>query len=280
MTRRAEDPPELGRRSWLKATTAAVVGGCGAGWGSLLRRSGNSVLSAAETSEPDPHTTTGEDSALGPLITQFVRANLPEKYENLKEWGTKKRVWDGIKWEFDQGRLETRRRWKDVNHGSWKMYQAWPITPEQELTVELKNLRALRPGCAAVELLCRARIGAFARWSEWRHGVQLFSVHADAEARVRLALSLEATSRLDLASFPPGVVLEPKATAADLYLEDFRLLSVSDLRGSAAKELGDALEGVLRREVAGQSDKLVTKINQRIEKSQDKLKFAPSLWPF
>jgi hypothetical protein len=63
-------------------------------------------------------------------------------------------------------------------------------------------------------------------------------------------------------------------TEAELQVVSYRLERVSQLGGSLAFELGKTLREVLERQVAKQSDKLPRKINQQIEKNQDKLRFS------
>ncbi len=216
---------------------------------------------------------------LSELITGIVRRSIPDEYENKKEWGMTKPVWDGLHISLDDGQIKTKRRWKEVNHGSWKTYRAWPIHPDQELQVRVMNLREIRPGLAGADLECHIHVGTSGRWSEWRRGVQLFSFGTDADAQVRLTIALELGSRLDVSHFPPDLVLLPKATSADVQLIHFKLIRVSDISGPVARELGDALEGFLRHELRDQQPKIVEKINRQIDKHQDQLRLSAKLWP-
>src|SRR5436190_24072410 len=53
----------------------------------------------------------------------LLRDQLPPQYENWKKWGKTKEVWAGVKVEREGFKIETRRKKKIVNHGSWSMYR-------------------------------------------------------------------------------------------------------------------------------------------------------------
>src|SRR5262245_9514089 len=48
-------------------------------------------------------------------ITNLVRQQLPENYEKRKNWGHTAKAFDGVSVKIEDGRLETRRKYKDAN---------------------------------------------------------------------------------------------------------------------------------------------------------------------
>lgn len=213
-------------------------------------------------------------SGLDRLIRDLVLQNAPHEYENDRQWGGTRQVWDGLHVWRDGLRIKTKRRWKDANHGTWKKYRAWLIDPDHQFDVQFLNLHKTAEGKAAFDLLIDAKLGAWGRLSEWRQDVQLFSFSADAEATVRLKLSCELSARLDPSHLPPDLVLQPQVMAADLALVDFRLKRISDADGPLVKQLGKSLREVLEDELRDRQPRLVQRMNDQIRDHQDDLRLS------
>ena len=175
---------------------------------------------------------------------------------------------------LDGLQLKTKRRWKEANHGTWKRYNAWLIDPDQQFDLRIENIREAEKGRIAFEIAIDAKLGLFARLSEWQHGVQLISVSTDAEAVVQLRMTCEASMKLDFEQFVPDLVVEPEITAADLTLMHFDLQRVSNLQGPGVEQLGRSLRDVLQDEINHRRPRLVAQANRQIERNRDKLRFS------
>jgi hypothetical protein len=232
----------------------------------LLRS--DAVLSA--NSMPTPGSQSGTDALVRSLLIQ----NLPREYENSKNWGQTKRRWNGVDVSLDGLRLDTKRRWKDVNHGTWSRYRAWLIDPEHSLQIRFTDARQTANQATQVDLIIDAQIGATGRLSEWNRGVQLYSFSADADAQVRLQVSCEMGLKFDATKLPPDVLLAPKVIDAKLELLAFRLNRISQADGPLVRELGERLHGDLNREIEERRTKLVEKLNRAIEKNRDHLRLS------
>jgi hypothetical protein len=208
------------------------------------------------------------------LLRQLALAAIPETYENTKHWGGTKRMWDGVHLSLDGLRLKTKRKWRDANHGTWKRYQAWLIDPEEQFDLRIENIRPAEQGRIAFEIAIDAKLGLFARLSEWQHGVQLISVSTDAEAVVRMRMTCEARMKLDFEQFIPDLVIEPEITSADLTLVSFDLQRISNLHGPGVEQLGRNLHDVLQGEINDRRPKLVAQANRQIEKNREKLRLS------
>ena len=230
-----------------------------------------SQLSAGDSAEVAALVTAGESKD---LLRQLALAAIPETYENTKHWGQTRRVWVGLHVSLDGLLLKTKRRWKEANHGTWKRYSAWLIDPDQQFDLRIENIREADQGRIAFEIAIDAKLGLFARLSEWQHGVQLISLSTDAEAVVQLRMTCEARMKLDFEQFVPDLVIEPEITAADLTLVHFDLQRVSNLHGPGVEQLGRSLHDVLQDEINDRRPKLVAQANRQIEKNQDKLRFS------
>lgn len=221
-----------------------------------------------------PVTVTAKDAGLSEIVTGLVRSNLPDQYEKRKNWDKTTDVWDGLHMSLDGGKIKTKRRKKAVNHGTWTMYRAQLTNPD-EFTVEVKNLRRLDDGRAAFDAEFYAPLAVFGRINQWQYGVQLISLSADADARVRLKITCAVKTRLEPSKgFVPDVVIEPEVTAAQIVLEEFHLKRISQLHGPLVKEIGEEAHDFLQDEINDRNTQIVVKINKAIAKQQDKLRVS------
>jgi hypothetical protein len=207
------------------------------------------------------------------FLTELAREHLPDKYEKSKDWGQTTRVLAG--WEVTRRglRLETRRRYREVNDGAWQKYRIEVIDPERTFQVRVSNLRQVdNKLLGEVEVLARLR--AFGRHSQWERGVQLYSVSADATAGVRLSAQVEVGVQLDPSRLPPDVVLRPRVTSARLELLDFRLERVSDLSGPVVRSLSGTVEKLVEERIAQKREKLVEKLNRSLAKREEVMRFS------
>jgi hypothetical protein len=225
-----------------------------------------------------PETTIREsDGGLSELVTQLIKTHLPPEYEKKKNWGQTTEVFDGLHLKLDGVHLKTKRKKRTVNHGTWTMYRVRLSEPDQ-FTLRIHNLRALDDGRAGFDLEVYAPLELFGRLSEWQRGVQLFSLSADGNARVRLhatcALRMKIVSAKE--SVFPDVAIEPEVISAQILLESFRLERISQLDGPLVKQLGREAREVIEDELTDRNTEIVTKINQQIAKKQDKLRLPLS----
>jgi len=213
---------------------------------------------------------------LNSLLTALVVEIVPPEYEDRRKWGMQKKVFDGLKWSGSGLDIKVRNREKKVNDGTWKYYRITVVEPEKNLQVAISNFRKGENGRAAFDAVVKAKLHCFARLSQWESGIQLASFSVDADARAELHIQCELGIKIDSSTLPPGVVLEPVVTGANLDLASFKLRSISKLDGPLVHELGESLEDRVAKELDERSDKLVSKLNRSIAKNQDKLKLSLS----
>lgn len=213
---------------------------------------------------------------LGQLATSIVMENLPKTYEDNKRWGRQKEVYRGIKLRREGWKLETKRRRKRVNHGSWERYELKQIDPQKNVSVRFSQVETNEDGSVSFHLKFVSRVNAYARFSEWNRGVRLLSISLDADADV--ILDLDCTLDVDFVAtrFPPDVILKPKVDDASLNVRRFRVNRVSHFDGPVARELGDSLKKMVVKKVNEKRPKLVAKINRQIAKNEDKLRLSLS----
>lgn len=218
------------------------------------------------------------------LMQRIVRENVPDKYVHEKDWGTTDRRWDGIQIKRRGPlRLTTKRKWKEVNHGTWKRYEITQIDPQENLTMRIENVRDAGAGKVGFDVRLSSKLHVFGRLAKWAKGVQVYNVSADADADVEMQIQCEVGMKLDIRKFPPDVIMAPEVTSADLQVADFRLQKVSKLRGPLVRELSGSVQKLLVDKIEEKRDRLPEKINRQIAKNQGKMRlsladFASDKW--
>ena len=208
---------------------------------------------------------------LDDFLTQLALDSMPVRYVEDKDWGKQKERWDGIKVSFKNGRLHTKRRKKMVNHGTWDRYEVSLVDPENSFSVQLNNFEETDSDRVTFDVIITAKVNVVARQAKWVKGVQLYSISADGSAAVKLAISASLGSRLDVAKFPPDLIFDPRIEDAKIELEDFRIDRVSKAGGEFAQQVTRIVKSKLDKKVAPKEEKLVKKLNAKIEKNRDRL---------
>lgn len=218
------------------------------------------------------------------MIQRIVRENVPEKYVHDKDWGKTDRRWDGLD-ITSKGplRLTTKRKWKEVNHGTWRRYEISPVNPAEDLQIRIENVHDAGDGQVAFEVSLASKLHVHGRQAEWTKGVQVYSVSADADADVRMRAWCRVGTRLDVAKFPPDVIISPTIDKADLDVTKFKLRSVSKLDGPMVRQLGKRVHKLLDNKIEEKREQLPNKLNRAIAKHNDKMRlsladFAASKW--
>jgi hypothetical protein len=209
------------------------------------------------------------------LIEHIVFEAIPRDYENTKKWGTTKEVFDGWHVHAEGLKIETKRKKKRVNHGTWKRYRLTMVDPHQTLKVRLHNPRRLDTGEWETELFLAARLDVEARLQEWQRDIRLLSISAQATADLELRIFGTAATTLDPTDVPPSVVFQPTVKEAELRLLSFKLRRVSKADGPLIRELvGDGIEPLLEELIREKNDELAARLNRQIQKNQDSLRFS------
>lgn len=208
------------------------------------------------------------------LVTRLALENMPHHYHDDKNWGKQDKRWDGVNIKRDGLRLKTKRRWKTVNHGTWRKYSIELLNPKEEFTIQLKNLHQTSTGQLGFDVHFTAHLKLNARQSKWVKGLQLYSVSAAGHAKVRLRVQFEMDTSLDLKQLPPALIFSPHANSASLHIDEFHLDRVSKLGGEFSQQLGKQVRKILEEKVAEKQDKLVQKVNRGIQKNKSKLRLS------
>lgn len=208
------------------------------------------------------------------LLKALLSQALPQDYEKTKGWGATRKRWDGLQVRTDGLKIRTKRRWKNVNHGTWKKYRLEMVDPEEHLVVRIFNLREMGLGKIAFNLKMGAKLNVQGRLQEWNNGVRLVSMSAEAVADVELQIGLQVSTSMNPAKFPPDVIVKPRAESANVSMTSFQLKRLSQADGSIVRELGEAIEHVVQDKIKNENAKLTEKINRQFEMKQDDLRLS------
>lgn len=208
------------------------------------------------------------------IVEELALEQLPTRYVNEKNWGRTREVFDGVRLRREGLRLETERKWKTVNDGTWTRYELSLPPSKAGVDLRIDQWKSLAEDRWQAELVCEAPLHVFGRVAIWERGVQLISVNADADARVRLRVRAEITAGLDISRIPPELMLDPQVTAAEVELLEYRLHRVSQLHGPLAKHLGEGLEDLIQDRVRDANASLVDKLNRQIDKKKERLRLS------
>jgi len=216
-------------------------------------------------------------------LSQWIRwlalMNLPPNIEDNRKWGRRKEVFDGVDMKMDGWRLDTKRKWKTVNHGTWSRYYIEFIDPANQLQVDVLKLQIHPTGkrfSTSIQIVAPMKL--FARVSQFQRDVQWFSISTKADAVVAMRVDCDVEIRINPLVLPPEVEFRPSVTDASIELRQFDVSEISQIHGDVAEWLGDGLHRVLNRRLANYREKLVDKMNASIAKQQSKLKLSAQAW--
>lgn len=211
-------------------------------------------------------------------LEAMIRANLPPMYEDDRKWNQQKEVWDGIKFRREGLKVETKRKKKLVNSGTWTRYRISIVEPEKNLWIQFQRLETLPDGRIAFAVTVDCALDVFGRLSQWARDVQLFSLSANADAACRLTLAGTVQFQMNVLKFPPDVAIKPVVDEAHIELTYYRVRRVSQVGGDFAKTLGKGLRSVVDNKLDDMNGKLVDKINKQLDKKSDRLSFSTQDW--
>lgn len=215
------------------------------------------------------------NESLSSLAQRTVLDSIPRHFEDKKNWGMTTKIVDGLRLKNDGDGLKIRKHTKEVKDGLWKQYDADLIDPEHQLQVRVDNMHKTDSGHTAFQIFVSARLRGEARLEQWKDGIKLFNIDAQAESKIETRLDCEMAVDWKVGGVLGQFQVEPKVTAAHIDLADFELKKLSKIEGWPAREIGENFKAAIARKLHAEEPKLVEKANKAIAKRQEKLKFLP-----
>lgn len=207
------------------------------------------------------------------FVLQLAKLIVPDEYENTKHWGKKKTIKTGIRLTRENGRLRTRSSRKDLNHGSWYFYRV-TINDPQQVQLRLDDVQQKNESTFTFTIVAEAPLTIFARHALWQLGVQLWSVHADINARVRFKADCTVEIKVNPTRIPPDVELAPKVHAVDIELLSFKITRFSQLGRDITEPFSKTVRELIENELEDRRQELPAKLNRQIDKNRKKLRLS------
>ena len=208
--------------------------------------------------------------------------HVPRTISGDDNWGNTQRVWAGVKMRMDGLKLRTHRRFRELEQGRWIKYEVTlPDVPPVIRITEASPITDRATGEQSWNITSSivTPLEFTARIQRWNLGVRLFSVTINGRARIRLNSSVAVSFRANYGEIPPGLVVVPHVSKAELVMEHFEVDQISKIGGEVAEQWGELMEDLLvERLVKRQNEKLVSNLNRSIEKERDDLKLSLSVW--
>ena len=208
------------------------------------------------------------------LLTRLVLENIPHEFEDTKDWGRQVERWDGVKFRREGLKIETERRRKSVNDGTWTRYSVRLRDPKEKFSIQIKNMREPVKNRFTLDVHFISELSLKARHSKWLRGVQLFSVSAEGFASLRLVVSVDLEIKPVSLKFPPDFVVSPVVTNADIVLDEFRIDRIGKVGGEVSQQITKAVRSELDDKIEQKESKLVQRLNKEIDKNRDDLRIS------
>jgi hypothetical protein len=236
------------------------------------------VLWGVPSFAADGEPSAAESGAVAPdlvahIVSGMIADAIPRDYEKRQDWGKTKEITTGLEFKGHPWDPKIDRQETEVNDGVWKHYKVSLVDPNQNLTVNIEDLRSLEAGHIAFRLVVTAKVHGWAQARVYETGIPLGTYTAEGDSRVNLAIDSDIALETTPSSFLTGIAIKPHVSAAQVKLDEFHLTRFGELKGALAHDLGDGLKHLVEDELDG--PKLVDKLNHALEKKQKKLVITP-----
>lgn len=226
------------------------------------------------SNQTENSTQTDAGEKIDQLLTRLVLENIPHEFEDTKDWGRQVERWDGIKFQREGLKIETKRRKKLVNDGTWTRYSVQLRDPKEKFSIQIKNMRESTENKFTLEIHFVSELSLTARHSKWLRGVQLFTVSAEGFASLRLVVSVDLEIKPVSLKIPPDFVVSPVVKKADIVLDEFRIDRIAKIGGEVSQQITKAIRSELEEKIEKKEPKLVLRMNKEIDKNRDDLRIS------
>ena len=211
----------------------------------------------------------------------WVRQVLPASYQGDKDWGKRTRVYAGVKVDLDDGRLKTKRRWKELKHGRWLRYAVHLRDPTDPQRLDIRITHAEQGPDLRIRFAAQldSVLDVELQQERWNLGTRLFSVSVQAQVKLRMLIAGDVGFELDVTRIPPDLLADPQIASTELSLVDLKVDRISKIGGEVAESVGDLVKRIIRQEyLPGQQAAITHKLNAQIDRRRDRLRLGASQW--
>lgn len=211
-----------------------------------------------------PAPSLAELSAL--LRPHLVAMVPPVLYDHSRNWGKTRRMPHAIEWHGLRPEVHKTPR----NDGTWQKLRVTPRDLGRTLELKLYDLRRIdaEKQSFKVYLSCMATIDF--EQQVWESGVRLYSGSTRARVRLSAWLDVENTVRLEPGkSILPDLVFRLRVTGARLAYNDFIVEHTAGVGGTAARWLGELMEGLFKELQPGLERRLLDRAGAALVRAAD-----------
>lgn len=233
------------------------------------------MVSLSQTAVPQA------EEPMAPAAVQFVKGMalvlLPETYTDDDDWGGTKKIQSGLNVKFRGLKLDTSRRWKEVNHGTWRRLDATLVDPQQHFDLAISLLPRLEKGVPRYRVRAKLRLRATGRQQHWSLGAKLLSISSDIIADVAFTADLQFKTQVVKTDGSSKLRMIPFIETAHARLESLSVRRISNTKGGAVREFGKTIESIARRAIKKKNEKLAAKINGKINKKPERFEIPAGI---
>jgi hypothetical protein len=211
-----------------------------------------------------------QDSSL-PEVAQMIKPFLvkaipPVLYEHNRNWGKTSRVPHAVHWHGLRPEVHSTPR----NDGHWQKIRLTPRQLAGTLDFRMSPPKKIDDDRQSFQVYLTFVTGIEYEHQLWESGVRLYSGSTRARARIHLKMDVENTMRWDKTNyFLPDLVVRLRATNAKLAYNELVVEHTAGVGGSAAKLIGEAIEGLIREIEPDLERRLLDKAGAAIVRAAD-----------
>jgi len=232
-------------------------------------------LNKPQTSEALLSTFLGTSTdAVAGAFRGYLAKNLPPiLYEDAPNWGHQANVLKRIDLRGKGSMLHFEKIYTLKNHGEWRKIQMRAPNLADNLVFDIRNLQRPESGKLAFDIFMSMDTEIEYEQQNWANGLRLYSGSATVDARLKLNLQCELTTRLEKSeSVVPDLIVGIKIIEAHLAYDNLKTEHIAGVGGEAARVLGDAVKGGLdkwkpdmERDLLAKADAAIVKAGQAKE---------------
>ncbi len=219
----------------------------------------------------------GSVDALAGSLRGFVIKAMPTPlFEDTRNWNLQKPVTE-IKWRGKGLQAHPEKVEVMKNDGRWWKVRVTADRLPDTLVFDLRDAKQVEPGRMTFTAFISFDTHVEFDRQVWHSGTRTYSGSIRARLRVRMTMQCEATARLDGGGLLPDAVLRLRVLQAESGYDNFVVEHIAGMGGEAAKVLGDAAKGSVKKWRPTMERELLARADAAIVKAGDTKEVRVSL---
>ena len=208
-------------------------------------------------------------SDLVPLLRPHLIAAVEGKtYEHSRSWGRTALAPHALRWHGLRPEIQKTPQ----NDGHWQKIKVSPRDLKNNFDLRISNPHSLGEDRQGFQVFVSFLANVEYEHQLWESGLRLYSGGTRARLRADLTLDVENTMRMEPSksgSFVPDIVVRVKVTKAKLKTRDLVVEHTAGVGGTAAKLIGESVEGLIHEFNPGLEKRLHDRATAAILKAAD-----------